>query len=93
MPGKLAEAVAWAKEVAEGMNKGFSPATPCQVLSERLGDHATVYWMLGIDSSADIDRAFAWSREDQEFGALLKRGDEAGLQVPGSRHEKLLLCR
>ena len=93
MPGKEGEAVAWAKEVAEVFNKGFSPPEPMQVLSERLGDHATIYIMTEINSSADIDRVFAWAGQDQEFQALGKRGNEAGLQVPGSRHDRLLLYR
>ena len=93
MPGKEGEAVEAAKAVAEAMNKGYAPATPCQVLSERLGDHATIYYALGIDSSADIDRAYAWAGEDQEFQAASRRLNESGLAVPGSRRDTLLLYR
>ncbi len=91
--GREGALVAWAKEIAAVIDKGFSPPAPCQVLIERMSDFGTVYIAMQIKDSAEIDRAFAWAGQSQELQALMRQGVEAGIQVPGSRRDTLLLYR
>ncbi len=91
--GREGALVAWAKEIAALIDKGCQPPGPCQVLIERMSDFGTVYLTMQVRDSAEIDRIFAWAGQDQEFQALMRRGIEAGIQVPGSRRDRLLLYR
>ena len=90
MPGKESQAVVAARAVAEAITKGLAPASPGRVLSERLGDHSTIYYALDVESLADVDRAYVWASEDQDFQAANRRLSESGTVVPGSRHDTLL---
>ncbi len=93
MPGKGSQAVAWAKAVAELIDREYSPAAPSQVLVERVPDQATVYVFMYLNGSADLDRAYAQAGQDQKLQAISREFDEAELFVPGSRRDTLLLYR
>ncbi len=91
MPGRDGELIAWMKEVAAIIDKGYLPPAPCQVFSERLGDHGTAYLTMQLRDSAEIDRVFAWAGQSQELHAVMRQGNEAAIYVPGSRHDRLLV--
>jgi hypothetical protein len=86
-PGKAREAVAWLKESADYLNKAFSPAAPWQVYSALFGDPNLLYITSGWNSLADLERFRAWSRTDEQWLALLRKGsDQAVVDLASTRY-------
>ena len=76
-PGQMAAAMQWALEVRDWLNDNLSLGI--EVLTNIGADAWTFHWVAKYDSIAQWDETYGkiWANED--YHALVKKADEAGL--------------
>ena len=85
-PGKQAEALQWAKEIAQHLGQRHGLET--RVMVEVFGEVGRLFWVSDHEDLAAIERRRGQLAEDQELTALINRGVE--LVVGETLHDRLL---
>jgi len=75
-----------AKEVADHLGRGYG--VELRVFMEVFGDVGTVFWMGDFEDVATLERLAEQTAQDQEYRAILKRGNE--LSVGGTLRDRVL---
>ncbi len=84
--GRQAEAVQWAKEIAEHFGRRYS--LELRVLVEVFGDVGALYWVSDHQDLAAMERLMGQMAQDQELTAIVNRGAE--LVVGDTLHDRVL---
>ena len=85
--GKIPEAVAWAKEVAQYLNERYGVGQ-VEVYTQRFGPVGTIHWVMDFRDLEALDALSRQLRQDDAYVTLVKRGD--CLTVDGTAHDMVL---
>jgi hypothetical protein len=85
--GKLIEAIQFAKEVTEYLNKKYSPLL-CQVYTATSGDYGTIYWYGDHKDLASVESFQRQLTSDQGYWAIVNKG--IGSFIEGSIHDTMM---
>ena len=86
--GRRDEAIRWAREVADYLNRTRPAERPVEVFVEVFGAVGTIYWVSDFDDLAAVEQAQAESQQDEQWQALIRRSVD--LFVDGSMRDLVL---
>ena len=65
-PGKMMQAIAWSKEIAEFVKK-YKEISSIDVFMDSFGDYGTVRWIADYDDLASLEKVGKQIADDQEY--------------------------
>ena len=82
-PGKLMEAIKWAKEVAGFVNAQFEDQNDLQVFVLQFGDYGTIAWAVDVEDAATLSQNMSQLIADPSYWAVVNQGADLAVEATG----------